>query len=216
MNNLIEAKDIWVDYMSRGGSSVRALERVSLSVKSGEWVAVRGESGAGKSTILAVVGAMLRPSRGSVYFDDRNVYALEDSARSNLRGREFGFLFQNDNLLSSFSIRENVELVASYCGRSLTSHEINRALDAVGLRERASHYPDELSGGERHRAAFARAVVHSPRLLLADEPTGNLDRRNASEIISLMRGFVRSGGTIVVVTHDDYMASSCGREFWLR
>jgi len=201
----------------RGSGEVRALDGVSLAVSDGEWVAVTGPSGSGKSTLLSILGCLERPTGGEYLLDGRSVAGLDDARLSALRNRAIGFVFQSFHLIPQLSVVENVETPLLYGGvpEEEWRERARRCLDRVGLAHRADHRPSEISGGEAQRAAVARALVSEPRLLLADEPTGNLDTHSGEEIAALLQGLHREGRTIVLVTHDDAMARLAGRRVHL-
>ena len=182
--------------------TVRALDGVSLSVGSGEMVAVRGPSGCGKTTLLLAAGALLRPSEGSVRLDGEDPYALDPDARARWRGTRVGFVFQQFYLVPYLTVLENIltpSLAVAQPGSADRAHEL---LDQFGLGPRARHVPAELSVGERQRTALARALLNRPALLLADEPTGNLDDANAETVLGHLAGFAEDGGAVLVVSHD--------------
>jgi putative ABC transport system ATP-binding protein len=196
-----------------GDSEVHALMDVSLDIASGEHVALIGPSGSGKSTMLHILGCLDRPTSGRYVFEGRDVGALPEEERSLLRRHRIGFVFQFFHLLPRLSAQGNVELPMLFAGmpREERRERAGRALEAVGLAPRAHHRPDQLSGGERQRVAIARAVVMEPALLLADEPTGNLDRHSALEVMELLEAMNRRGLTLVVVTHDPAIAERARR-----
>ena len=202
----------------RGTSQLVALGGVSLEIRQGEKIAVMGPSGSGKTTLLSILGLLDRPTRGTQSFDGQAVEGLHDDTLSRLRNREIGFVFQAFHLIPQLTVAENVETPLQYAGvppgdwrpRAL------EALERVGLGARAEHRPNELSGGEAQRAAIARAVVGAPRLLLADEPTGNLDSATGEEIAALLDELHAAGGTVVVVTHNDALARRAERVIRLR
>ena len=202
----------------RGAAEVRALDGVRLEVRDGEWVAVMGPSGSGKSTLLGILGCLDRPTGGEYRLEGRSVSELDDAGLSALRNRAIGFVFQSFHLIPQLSVLENVETPLLYGGvpESEWRPRAARCLDRVGLAHRGDHTPAELSGGEAQRAAIARALVTRPRLLLADEPTGNLDTQTGREIAALLEGLHREGRTIVLVTHDEAMARRAGRMVRLR
>jgi len=186
----------------RGDGRVEALRQVSLSVSPGEFVAVQGPSGCGKTTLLLAAGGLLAPDGGSVAIDGQDPYDLNPDDRAAFRARKIGFVFQRFHLVPYLSVRDNV-LVASL-GRP-SEEAPQRATELIGrfgLTDRASHVPAELSVGERQRAALARAMLNSPKLLLADEPTGNLDPANAEIVLAALAGFAEQGGGVLLVTHD--------------
>lgn len=197
-----------------GGSEVAALDRVSLRVAEGEYLAVMGPSGSGKSTLLNVLGLLDRPDEGRYWLGGEDTATLSEPALAQLRGHRIGFVFQSFHLISRLTARENVELPLMLCG--IASAERHRRsqqlLGELGLENRAGHRPAELSGGQRQRVAIARAMAMAPRLILADEPTGNLDSRSGEEVISLLEGLNREQGiTLVVVTHDPRLGERAGR-----
>ncbi|WP_447771592.1 ABC transporter ATP-binding protein [Aeromonas veronii] len=209
---------IRLDAVSRrftlGGSEVAALDRVSLRVAEGEYLAVMGPSGSGKSTLLNVLGLLDRPDEGRYWLGGEDTATLSEPALAQLRGHRIGFVFQSFHLISRLTARENVELPLMLCG--ITPAERHRRsqqlLGELGLENRAGHRPAELSGGQRQRVAIARAMAMAPRLILADEPTGNLDSRSGEEVITLLEGLNREQGiTLVVVTHDPRLGERAGR-----
>ncbi|HSO24009.1 MAG TPA: ABC transporter ATP-binding protein, partial [Chondromyces sp.] len=192
-----------------GDSVVHALRAVDLEIGRGDYLAVMGPSGSGKSTLLNILGCLDRPTSGSYAFAGRDVGLLTDAERTRLRQSEIGFVFQFFHLLSRLTAQGNVELPMLFAGvaRADRRRRAEQALAAVGLAERMHHRPDQLSGGQRQRVAFARAVVMEPALLLADEPTGNLDRAAAAEVMELLGEVNARGQTVVLVTHDPEVAS---------
>jgi putative ABC transport system ATP-binding protein len=208
---------IWLDHVSRvfrvGETEVRALDDVSEEIATGEHVALMGPSGSGKSTLLNVLGCLDRPSEGSYRLDGREVGALDDAELTLVRRRLVGFVFQSFHLVPRLSAALNVELPMLFAGVERTERRERAAaeLEAVGLRPRADHRPDQLSGGERQRVAIARAMVMRPRLLLADEPTGNLDTASGRQVLDLLARLHAAGLTLVVVTHDPGVARRAQR-----
>lgn len=209
---------IRLDAVSRrftlGGTEVAALEHVSLRVAEGEYLAVMGPSGSGKSTLLNVLGLLDRPDEGQYWLGGQDIATLSEPALAQLRGHRIGFVFQSFHLISRLTARENVELPLMLCGvlpaeRHRRSQQL---LGELGLENRADHRPAELSGGQRQRVAIARAMAMAPRLILADEPTGNLDSRSGEEVITLLEGLNREQGiTLMVVTHDPRLGERAGR-----
>ena len=197
-----------------GGSEVAALDRVSLRVAEGEYLAVMGPSGSGKSTLLNVLGLLDRPDEGRYWLGGEDTATLPEPALARLRGHRIGFVFQSFHLVSRLTARENVELPLMLCGvvPAERHRRSQRLLEELGLENRADHRPAELSGGQRQRVAIARAMAMAPRLILADEPTGNLDSRSGEEVITLLEGLNREQGiTLVVVTHDPRLGERAGR-----
>ena len=194
-----------------GEVEVRALDGISLSIRPGEFVAVMGPSGSGKSTFMNIVGCLDRPTSGKYFLDGVDVSGLDRDARAEIRNGKIGFVFQSFNLLSRTSAIENVELPLIYSASSISSKEredrARKCLEIVGLAGREDHHPSQLSGGQQQRVAIARAIVTSPQVLLADEPTGNLDSARSVEIMELLAGFVAKGITILMVTHEADMAA---------
>ena len=190
-----------------------AISDVHLDIARGEYVSIAGPSGCGKSTLLSILGLLDEPSAGDYFLAGRNVSRLGTSERARLRRSEIGFIFQSFNLISEMTVFENVELPLSYQGvdRAQRRQRVSEALERVGLGHRARHWPSQLSGGQQQRVAVARALVGRPSLLLADEPTGNLDSHNGEAVMNLMRDLHREGATICIVTHDARFAKWASR-----
>jgi putative ABC transport system ATP-binding protein len=206
--NVIEAHDLTRVYQT-GRTEVRALRGVSLTVAPGEMVAIMGTSGSGKSTLMNILGCLDRPTAGSYSLDGRRVDGMNKDELATVRNQKLGFVFQRFNLLPRTSALENVALPLLYdrSGRDLAVHRMAReALERVGLADRMDHDPSELSGGQQQRVAIARALVTRPALLLADEPTGNLDSRTSLEVMSLFQALNEEGVTVVLVTHEPEIA----------
>lgn len=194
-----------------GESVVRALDGVSLDIDEGEMVAITGPSGSGKSTLMNMIGCLDRPTSGKYFLDGDDVSKLHNDRLAEIRNRRIGFVFQTFSLIPRTSALENVELPLLYSGKVSARKEASETLKTVGLAERMHHEPNQLSGGERQRVAIARALVTSPSILLADEPTGNLDTKTGDEILELFEELNRKGLTTIVVTHDPDVASRCKR-----
>jgi putative ABC transport system ATP-binding protein len=209
---VIQVTDLVKDY-SRGESVVHALRSVSLSVSPGEFVAVMGPSGSGKSTFMNLIGCLDRPTFGSYALDGVEVTHLGPTELANLRNQKIGFIFQGFNLLPRMDALDNVTLPMVYAGvpKLIRMRRAQVALEAVGLGERVHHRSNELSGGQQQRVAIARALVNAPSLILADEPTGNLDSRTSVEIMAILQRLNEAGATIVLVTHEPDIAEYCSR-----
>ena len=190
-----------------------ALDAVDLSIETGEFVAIMGPSGCGKSTLLNIMGMLDSPTSGSYLFDGREVAGLSESALADTRKRFIGFIFQSFNLVDELSVRENVELALLYhdIPAAIRRERVERVLDKVGIAHRAKHRPAQLSGGQQQRVAVARALVGEPKLILADEPTGNLDTAHGEEVMKMLRQLNGEGSTIVMVTHSPAHADYAGR-----
>ena len=201
-----------------GGGPVHALRDITVQVPAGEYLAIRGPSGCGKSTLLHIFGCVDTPTSGALLFDGREVGALPDVARSDLRLRSIGFVFQRFFLLPMLTAAENVEVPQAEAGvpKADRRRRTSELLDYVGLSHRADHRPSQLSGGEAQRVAIARALANKPRLLLADEPTGELDRSNGEHIAELLDRVQADGTTVVVVTHDSSLAERAARRLIMR
>ncbi len=196
-----------------GDVKVHALRDISFSIESGEYVAIMGPSGSGKSTLMHIMGCLDRPTSGSLYLRGKDVSSLTDGELAEIRNAEIGFVFQNFNLLPNISILENVELPMVYAGVPPKERRERavRALEMVGLGSRLHHKPSEVSGGQRQRASIARAVVNRPAIVLADEPTGNLDSATGAEIMELFDELNAKGNTIILVTHEREVAEHASR-----
>jgi ABC-type lipoprotein export system ATPase subunit len=207
---MIELKDVRRTYR-KNGAEVRALDGVSIRVERGEFVAIMGPSGSGKSTLMNIVGLLDRPDAGTYTLEARDVGALSPDELATLRNERIGFVFQSFHLLARTTALENVELPLVYSERRSTGGLGLRALERVGLADRATHFPNELSGGQQQRVAIARALVQEPDVILADEPTGNLDQASGDEIIGIFHALHEAGTTVVVITHDATVARRAGR-----
>jgi putative ABC transport system ATP-binding protein len=217
MEDLIHLKDVYKTY-DMGQAQVRALDGVSIEIQQGDYLAVMGPSGSGKSTLMNLIGCLDSPTSGSYRLKTTEIGSLGDDELARIRNREIGFIFQTFNLLPRTDALQNVELPLIYSGISRRErHErAKRALDAVGLGDRMHHRPNEMSGGQRQRVAIARALVNNPSILLADEPTGNLDSRTGDEIMALVDRLHAEGNTIILVTHEDELARRAARVIRLR
>ena len=218
MSALIEIHDVTKTYEMGAETIVHALDGVSLSIEAGDYVAIMGPSGSGKSTLMNLIGCLDTPSTGSYVLKGREISSMNDDELAQIRNKEIGFIFQTFNLLPRADAVQNVELPLVYSGlaRKERKARAEKALDAVGLGTRKHHRPNELSGGQRQRVAIARALVNDPSILLADEPTGNLDSKTGEEILALMDELHRGGNTIILVTHEDELAQHAARVVRLR
>jgi putative ABC transport system ATP-binding protein len=211
---VVQLRDIRKTYRN-GDLEVHAVRGISLDIQPGEFLAIMGASGSGKSTLMNTLGCLDRPTSGTYQLDGVDVSGLDREARADLRNQKLGFVFQGFNLLARTTAQENVELPMLYAPRRPDSSEMRRralaALDIVGLAARADHLPSQLSGGQQQRVAIARALVNEPRLLLADEPTGNLDSKTSVEVMGVFQRLNEQGITIVMVTHELDVASYCKR-----
>ncbi len=217
MNPIIELKDVTKVYRM-GAQEVRALNGVSLTIFPNEYVAIMGPSGSGKSTMMNMLGCLDTPTSGSYVLRGKDVSKMSDDQLAAVRNKEIGFVFQTFNLLPRVDCLQNVELPLIYSGmrKSARRELAAQALTSVGLADRMRHKPNELSGGQRQRVAVARALVNKPSILLADEPTGNLDSKTGDEIMQLFEALYRSGNTILVVTHEEEVAMHARRIIRLR
>ncbi len=212
---MIRATNLCKTYIL-GETEVKALDNVSLNVKKGELVAIIGSSGSGKSTLMHILGCLDTPDSGTYFIGDDDISLLSKDELAHIRNKKIGFVFQSFNLLSRMSALENVELPLIYSGAT-NAHELaDIALDTVGLKDRKLHAPNQLSGGQRQRVAVARAIVTNPSIIFADEPTGNLDSKTGDEILKLFQDLSKAGHTVIMVTHDDYVADHCQRRIVMR
>ncbi len=212
MSALIEIKDMYKIY-NPGENEVRALDGVSLTIEEGEFAAVIGHSGSGKSTLMNMIGCLDTPTEGTYLLDGRDVSCLTDNELSDIRNEEIGFIFQGFNLISNLDALANVELPLIYRGidRRTRRETAKESLELVGLGERMRHKPAQMSGGQQQRVAVARAIAARPPVILADEPTGNLDSRSTDEILHILKELHKSGRTVLVITHDPEIAAQAER-----
>jgi len=212
MNKVIEFHDIVKNYQI-GSVIVRALRSVTVNIHTNEYVAIMGPSGSGKSTLMNIVGCLDTPTKGSYILNGTDVSKMDDDRLAEIRNKEIGFIFQTFNLLPRYTGLENVMLPLIYAGVPKAEREkmAKATLDQVGLADRMSHKPNELSGGQRQRVAIARALVSKPSIILADEPTGNLDSKTSADIMALLDEIHAKGNTVIVVTHEEDIARHCHR-----
>jgi putative ABC transport system ATP-binding protein len=214
---LIETRDLWKTYVM-GDEEIHALKGVSISIERGEYVAIMGPSGSGKSTLMNLIGCLDTPSKGTYLLNDKEVSLMNDNELARIRNEEIGFVFQTFNLLPRATALHNVELPLVYAGIGKTERlaQAKAAIDKVELTHRMNHKPNELSGGQRQRVAIARALVNNPSILLADEPTGNLDSKTGVEIMGLFARLHQGGNTIILVTHEPDIAGYAHRVIAIR
>ena len=217
MSALVEIKDVCKVY-NPGENEVRALDHVSLTIDEQEFVAIIGHSGSGKSTLMNMLGCLDVPTSGEYWLHGQDVSALSDDALSDIRNREIGFIFQGFNLIPNLTALENVELPLIYRGVSKSVREelSVEALKKVGLEHRMDHKPSEMSGGQQQRVAISRAIAQAPPVILADEPTGNLDSNSTKEIMDILKGLHKEGRTVILITHDNEIAAQAKRVIKIR
>jgi putative ABC transport system ATP-binding protein len=215
--SLIETVDLWKTYIM-GSEEIHALRGVSIAIERGEYVAIMGPSGSGKSTLMNLIGCLDTPSKGSYLLNGKQVSQMNDNELARIRNEEIGFVFQTFNLLPRATALHNVELPLVYAGVAATDRQkrAKLALEKVELASRMTHRPNELSGGQRQRVAIARALVNNPSILLADEPTGNLDSKTGTEIMGVFDRLHQAGNTIILVTHEADIAACAHRAIHLR
>jgi len=215
--SLIETHDLWKTYVM-GDEEIHALKGVSISIERGEYVAIMGPSGSGKSTLMNLIGCLDTPSKGTYLLNDKQVSQMNDNELARIRNEEIGFVFQTFNLLPRATALHNVELPLVYAGMGKAARlvQAKAAIEKVELTHRMTHKPNELSGGQRQRVAIARALVNNPSILLADEPTGNLDSKTGVEIMALFARLHEAGNTIIVVTHEADIAAYAHRVIAIR
>ena len=209
---ILVMKDLGKSYQL-GSHELKVLRDINLTIRAGEYVAIMGPSGSGKSTLLNMIGCLDRPTYGDYFLGDRNVATLEDDDLSNIRGERIGFVFQSFNLIQQLNVVENIEIPMYYQGRAEQESK-TRATELatmVGLEDRLDHRPFELSGGQQQRVAIARALSNDPLIILADEPTGNLDSSSGSDILGILDRLHSEGKTLIVVTHDEHIATKAQR-----
>ena len=212
--SLLEVKNVKKIYTTRfGGNQVEALKNVNFSVEPREYVAIMGESGSGKTTLLNILAALDKPTSGRVYLKGNDLSKVKEKEVAAFRRQNLGFVFQSFNLIDELTVFENVELPLLYAGVPAKERmtRVNAALDRMQIAHRTEHYPQQLSGGQQQRVAIARAIVTNPQIILADEPTGNLDSVNGSEVMNLLLELNKEGSTVVMVTHSEENARMAGR-----
>ncbi len=217
IDHLIEIKDLGKTYTS-GKNLVTAIERMDFFIDDKEFVTIMGQSGSGKSTLLSSMGALNRPSSGKVFVDSLDLYSLSNEQRADFRSEYMGFIFQSFQLIPYLTVLENIKLPMAVTGRTKKEkhHMAMEVIERVGLKEKSDRLPDQLSGGEQERVAIARAIVNKPPIILADEPTGNLDSATAKEIMGLLKSLNQDGHTIIMVTHNAQMEKFASRTIRVR
>lgn len=216
-NNIIIKTEELVKQYGNGENKVMALDNVSLEIKRGEFVAVTGESGSGKTTLLNVIGSLDTPTSGKVFFNGDELTGKSDNALAAYRRRSIGFIFQSYNLIPVLNIEENIVLPLNLDSTEPDMAYLEELLELTGLKEKRRSFPHELSGGQQQRVSFARALVHKPELILADEPTGNLDSKNSREIISILKSSIKKyAQTLILITHDQSIAAQADRIFRMK
>ncbi|MCK5040582.1 MAG: ABC transporter ATP-binding protein [Candidatus Aenigmarchaeota archaeon] len=214
---LIKLENVWKIY-DLGKVKVEALRGINITIKKGEFVAVMGPSGSGKSTCVHLIGCLDRPTKGSIYLDKSDISKLTRSQLSSIRGKKIGFVFQQFNLMNTLTVLENVTLPMMFYDvlPSVRKKRAEKILEEMGLGHRLSHYPTEISGGEKQRVAVARSLANDPEIIVADEPTGNLDSKKGKEIMDILDNLHKSGKTIVLVTHDKVLANYAERVIYIK
>jgi len=219
MDEIIHLKDVWKIYKEGKENEVIALKDVNLSVKEGDFIAVMGPSGSGKSTSMNLIGSLDMPTRGSIFLDNHNISHLSESDLAQVRGRRIGFIFQQFNLIPNLTAKENVMLPMIFqdTDESERERKAEELLKLVELEDRSEHYPSELSGGQQQRVAIARALANDPEVILADEPTGNLDTHTGEVVMKFLNDLNEKGKTIIIVTHEPEIAMKHTRKiYWIR
>lgn len=212
MEKIIDIKDVFKIYSS-GNGTVNALNGINLTIYKGEFIAIVGQSGSGKSTLMNILGCLDSPTKGSYLLDNIDVSTLNDKELSNIRNNKIGFIFQGFNLIPTLTAYENVELPLIYrnINKQVRKEISSKALKSVGLSKRIYHKPSQMSGGQQQRVAIARALAATPAIILADEPTGNLDSESGKEVMKILNAIWKSGKTIILITHDASIAQNASR-----
>lgn len=203
MNDIVKLLEVAKSY-EKNGSHIQALQSMDLSVQKGDFTLVKGASGSGKTTLLMSIGGMLQPTSGEVHVLGKNIYALSDREKVKFRAHNVGFIFQMFHLIPYLHVRENILINNETTGIKVNENDLIKLTDELGISHRLDHRPSQLSAGEKQRVALARALIKKPELILADEPTGNLDMENSQVVLQKLRSFCDEGGTVVMVSHDNY------------
>ena len=217
-NFIIELKNVFKHYYM-GENTVKAVDGISMQIKKGEFIAIMGPSGSGKSTCMNLVGSLDTPTKGNIYLDGDDISEFSESDLAQMRGKKIGFIFQSFNLIPNLTAKENVMIPMMFQGVDSYEREETATdlLDLVQLSDRANHYPNELSGGQRQRVAIARSLANDPEVILADEPTGNLDTKSGENVMNFLKKLNKEGKTIIMVTHDPELAQiHADRVYWLK
>lgn len=212
--SLFEVKDLCRTFR-QGDTDIHAVDHVSFSMETGEMLAIVGQSGSGKTTLLNLLGGIDKPTSGKVLLEGQDIHSLSDEESAKLRRRKIGYIYQDFKLLPILTAKENILLPATLDGKKIPSSEVRALADRLGIGNRLNHLPSQLSGGQRQRVAIARALINQPSILLADEPTGNLDKASAREILEVLLKLHQEGNTILLVTHEESFADLCPRKITL-
>lgn len=212
--SLLEVKDLCRTFW-QGDTAIHAVDHVNFSLNKGEMLAIIGQSGSGKTTLLNLLDGVDKPTSGQVLLDGQDIHSLSDKQSAQLRRRKIGYIYQDFKLLPILTAKENILLPANLDKRKIPADQVQQLADQLGIGTRLGHLPSQMSGGQRQRVAIARALINQPDILLADEPTGNLDKNSAQEIIQLLLDLNKAGHTIILVTHDEQFARLCPRKITL-
>lgn len=212
--SLLEVKDLCRTFW-QGDTAIHAVDHVNFSLNKGEMLAIIGQSGSGKTTLLNLLDGVDKPTSGQVLLDGQDIHSLSDKQSAQLRRRKIGYIYQDFKLLPILTAKENILLPANLDKRKIPADQVQQLADQLGIGTRLGHLPSQMSGGQRQRVAIARALINQPDILLADEPTGNLDKASAQEIIQLLLDLNKAGHTIILVTHDEQFARLCPRKITL-
>ena len=212
--SLFEVKDLCRTFR-QGDTDIHAVDHVSFSMETGEMLAIVGQSGSGKTTLLNLLGGIDKPTSGKVLLEGQDIHSLSDEESAKLRRRKIGYIYQDFKLLPILTAKENILLPATLDGKKKPSSEVRALADRLGIGKRLNHLPSQMSGGQRQRVAIARALINQPSILLADEPTGNLDKASAQEILEVLLKLHQEGNTILLVTHEESFADLCPRKITL-
>lgn len=212
--SMFEAKDLCRTFR-QGDTDIHAVDHVSFSLEKGELAAIVGQSGSGKTTLLNLLGGIDKPTSGQVLLDGQDIHALSDDKSAKLRRRKIGYIYQDFKLLPILTAKENILLPATLDGKKIPASEVRTLADRLGIGNRLNHLPSQMSGGQRQRVAIARALINQPSILLADEPTGNLDKSSAQEILDVLLKLNYEGNTVLLVTHEESFADMCPRKITL-